>query len=98
VKGFIGGESHDRYMVHAREGQTMKIEFSWKLEHDKEIGDNRADFDVWDWPGFVTAPNLKSKKNSRSMVWSGRVPRTDNFYIDVTAYPSAHYTLKVAVQ
>jgi hypothetical protein len=98
VKGFIGGESHDRYMIHAREGQTMMIEFSWKLELDKEIGDNTAGVSLSDWPGFDPPPALKSGRNSKRTVWSGRVPRTNDYYIDVTAYPSAHYTLKVSVQ
>jgi hypothetical protein len=44
IHGFIGGESHDTYVVHAVAGQTLYISISWKLEHDPEIGDNRAEF------------------------------------------------------
>jgi hypothetical protein len=46
IKGFIGGESHDMYVIHAHQGQSMMVELSWKIEHDKEIGDNHADLDI----------------------------------------------------
>src|SRR5215467_1412317 len=51
VKGFIGGESHDSYLIHARRGQTMTVEISWKPEHD-ENGDNHAEFWVGTRPDF----------------------------------------------
>src|SRR6266496_6006081 len=38
VKGFIGGESHDSYVIRASKGRTMIVRISWRRE-----GDNRAD-------------------------------------------------------
>lgn len=32
VRGFIGGESQDHYVIRARKGQTMTIQISWKQE------------------------------------------------------------------
>lgn len=98
VKSFIGGESHDLYLIHARQGKSLMVELSWKLEHDKELGDNHADFDIGGLPGFTQAPGLNSGRNRRRTVWSGKVPRTDDYQIVVTAYPSAHYMLKVKIQ
>jgi hypothetical protein len=98
IKGFIGGESHDMYVIHAHQGQSMMVELSWKIEHDKEIGDNHADLDIGGLPGFTQAPELKSGRNRKRTIWSGKVPRTDDYQIVVTGYPSAHYMLKVKIQ
>ena len=47
MNGFIGGESHDSYVIHARKNQVMTVQISWKLE-----GGNRASFTVSDAPNF----------------------------------------------
>ena len=52
VKGFIGGESHDSYAIHARKGQVLTVRISWQPEHDKDMGDNHAEFFVSDSPVF----------------------------------------------
>src|SRR5215510_4765690 len=98
VKGLIGGESHDSYVIHARRGQTMTVEISWKPEHD-ENGDNHAEFWVGTRPDFDGDSLVKFGTGSdEGKRWSGKIPTTGNYYIYVLAYPSAEYTLKVTVK
>src|SRR5215468_8697971 len=52
VKGLIGGESHNSYVIHAREGQVMTVQISWRPAHDQALGDNRAEFFVSESPDF----------------------------------------------
>jgi len=94
VRGFIGGESHDSYVVRARKGQVLSVRLSWRRE-----GDNRASLSVSESPDFQTAEPVKfGSEYDDGRRWAGRVPRSGDYYIDVVAHPSAHYTLKVSVR
>lgn len=98
VKGFIGGESHDSYVVRARQGQILTVQINWRREHD-ESGDNRAEFLVSESPDFGGDGQVKfGNESNDGKRWSGRVPKTENYYIYVTAHPTAHYTLRVTVK
>ncbi len=94
VRGFIGGESHDSYVIRARKGSVLTVRLSWRRE-----GDNRASVSVSESPDPYTGEPVKfgnDSNNDRS--WVGRIPRSGDYYIDVVAHPSAHYTLKVGVR
>lgn len=94
VRGFIGGESHDGYVVRARKGQTLTVRLSWRRE-----GDNRASFAVSESPDPYTGEPVKFGNDSNNgRKWVGRIPRSEDYYIDVVAHPSAHYTLHVSVK
>ena len=98
VKGFIGGESHDSYVIHARQGQTMTVEISWKPEHD-ENGDNHAEFWVGTRPDFDGDSLVKfGTESDEGKRWTGKVPATGNYYIYVLGHPTAEYTLKVTLK
>lgn len=85
VKGFIGGESHDSYVIHAREGQNMTVQISWRPERHKELGDNRAEFSVSESPNFDGDGQVKfGKESNNGKRWSGKIPKTGNYYIYVT--------------
>ena len=92
VNGFIGGESHDFYVIRARKGQTMTVRISWRRE-DK----NFADFSVKDTAEFDHYVEF-GKQSADGKKWSGKIPRTGDYYIDVVAHPTAHYTLRVTVR
>ncbi|SRR6266481_3087722 len=98
VKGFVGGESHDSYAIHAREGHEMIVHISWEPEHDKELGDNHAEFFVSEFPQFAGEGVRFGNKSDEGKTWSGRVPKTRSYYIYVMAHPTAHYILKVTVK
>ena len=91
ARGFIGGESHDSYVVRAVRGKTLSIEISWRKE-----GDNRAEFSVSRKSNFFSATpvNFGTEAND-GKTWTGKIPRTGNYYIYVVANPSARYTLRV---
>ena len=94
VKGFIGGESHDSYVIRARKGQIMKVQISWRRKDD-----NRAEFTVSESPNFFNGEQVtfgKSSDDGKS--WSGRVPKAGNYYVYVVAHPTANYTLSVTVK
>ncbi|HUQ32558.1 MAG TPA: hypothetical protein VM095_10590 [Pyrinomonadaceae bacterium] len=93
VRGFIGGESHDSYVVRARKGQVLTVRLSWRSE-----GDNRASLAVSESPDFYSGEPAKfGADNGDGRGWAGRVPRTGDYYIHVVAHPSAHYTLSYRV-
>ena len=99
VKGFVGGESHDSYVIHARKGQVMTVEIAWARVHDKDNGDNRAEFFVGTLPNFDGDGQVKfGHESNNGKRWSGKIPKTGNYYIYVMAHPTAHYTLKVTTK
>jgi len=94
VRGFIGGESHDNYVIRARKGQTLTVRLTWRHE-----GDNRASFTVSESSDYYTGEAVKFGSNfDDDRRWVGRIPRTGNYYIDVVAHPAAHYMLSVRVK
>ena len=91
TRGFIGGESHDSYVIRARKGQTMNVRISWRRE-----GDNKADFTVSESPSFFGAEQVGfGSLSGDSRRWTGRIPKTRDYYIYIVAHPTAHYTLRV---
>ena len=93
VKNTIGGESHDAYVLQARQGQRLTVSISWKKD-----GDNRAGFTVSEGANFFEAEPAKFGKESHGgKSWTGVVPATRRYYIYVVAHPSAHYTLRVTL-
>lgn len=94
VRGFIGGESHDGYVVRARKGSVLTVRLSWRSE-----GDNRASLTVSESPDFHSGEPAKfGSEYDGGRRWAGRVPRTGDYYVYVVAHPSAHYTLKVSAR
>lgn len=94
VRGFIGGESHDCYVIQARKGQTMTIEISWRRE-----GDNNAGFDVRRLLNTSSdADRRLGRFSNNNRRWTGRIRETRKYYIDVVANPSARYVLKATLR
>lgn len=94
VKGYIGGEAHDSYVIRVRKGQTLTIRISW-LQNNK----NRAEFSVSRSANFFNGESVKFGKISQNgKQWRGKIPKTGNYYIYVVAHPSANYTLNVSVR
>jgi hypothetical protein len=92
VRGFIGGESQDRYVVRARRGRTMTVRISWRKEED-----NTASFSVSPVGDSDSEP-LQGHESDNGKRWSARVPKTGDYIISVVAHPTAHYTLRVTVK
>ena len=91
VRGFIGGESHDSYVIHASKGQIMTVEISWQKE-----GDNRAEFTITRSSNFFESEPVDFGKTSEDeKSWTGEIPSTGDYHIYVVAHPTAHYKLKV---
>ena len=98
TRGLIGGESHNSYVIRARKGQIMTVHISWRPERT-ESGDNQAEFFVGTLPNFDGGGQVQfGKESQKGKRWSGRIPRTGDYYIYVNAYPTAHYTLRVTVR
>ncbi len=94
VKGFIGGEAHDSYVIRARKGQTMSVQISWRRD-----GDNRAEFTISRSANFFNGESVKFGKESKNgKNWTGKIPKAGNYYIYIVAHPTAKYTLKVTVK
>lgn len=94
VKGNIGGEAHDSYVIQAQKGKLMIVEISWTPD-----GDNNASFTISRSSNFFSSEPIgfgsESKNGKR---WTGRIPGTRNYYIYVVAHPLADYRLKVTVR
>jgi len=91
VRGLVGGESHDSYVVRVPKGRSLTVEISWRSEDN-----NTASFSVGKSPNFE--PVSFGKEYSDGKKWVGRVPRTGDYFIEVVAHPAAHYVLKVKVK
>lgn len=94
AKGFIGGESHNCYLIRASRGKTMTVKISWRREDD-----NNASFSVakGTTPSNAEQVNFGRESNG-GRTWTGKIPVTGNYLIDVVAHPSANYTLRVTVR
>ena len=91
IKGLVGGEANDTYVVHVAKGRTLTVAISWKKEED-----NTASFSVTDSKDGGTISFGKETNGGRN--WTGKVPKTADYFIEVVAHPSAHYVLKVIVK
>jgi hypothetical protein len=101
VKGDIGGESHDTYVIKARQGQIMTVRISWVPERDEESGgvDNKAQFQVSTAPDFDGTGDVKfGQESDNGKTWTGKIPKTRKYYIYVIAFPAADYTLRVTLK
>lgn len=92
VRGVIGGESHDIYVIHVKNGQTLSVKVNWRRS-----GDNHADFELSRSPDFSGEPVKFGKTTGDGSRFSGRVPATGDYFISVTGYPTVHYRLRVKV-
>lgn len=91
IRGLVGGEANDTYVVRVRKGSVLTIEISWRKEDD-----NTASFSVTDSLNGGMISFGKELNGGRK--WAGKVPRTADYFIEVVAHPSAHYVLKVHVK
>ena len=82
IRGLVGGESNDTYVVHVRKGRQLTVEISWKKEDD-----NTASFSVTDSRDGGTISFGKESDGGRK--WTGKVPKTGDYFIEVVAHPSA---------
>jgi len=71
----------------------MIVQISWRHE-----GDNRAAFTVSQSPSFESEPVKFGRQYARGTRWSGKVPKTGNYYIYVVGHPTAHYALRVTIK
>lgn len=91
VRGTIGGESHNSYVIRAESGQVMTVQISWRRSRD-----NRAEFTVSRSADFSDAdPVASGHYSDNGKRWSVQVAETGDFYIFVVAHPVADYTLRV---
>jgi hypothetical protein len=94
VRGFIGGESHDSYVIRVRKGRTMTVRISWRSE-----GENNASFTVSESADFFGAEQVSfGAVSADDKQWTGKIPRTRDYFIYVVAHPTAHFVLRVRVK
>ena len=91
IRGLVGGESNDTYVVRIAKGRQLTIEISWKKEED-----NTASFSVTDTRDGGTISFGQESDGGRK--WTGKVPKTKDYFIEVVAHPSANYVLKIKVK
>ena len=94
VKGHIGGEAHDSFVIWANNRRRMTVEISWRRKDN-----NKANFVVSYSSNFFDGEQVdfggESYEGDR---WTGIVPKSGKYYIYVTAHPDAKYTLKVTIE
>jgi hypothetical protein len=98
VRGRIGGESHDSYVIYARAGQTMTV----NLNTDKspeEDQQGRAEFTLSRFAGFFESEPVDfGQSTADGASWSGKIPETADYYLYIVAHPVADYTLQVSIE
>ncbi len=93
VKSTIGGEAHESYVIRVRKGQTLKVQTSWKGDRDRNVRffvTRAADF-------FSSDTTIRGTETYDGKNWQYKIKKTGNYYIYVTAYPTAEYTIKATV-
>ncbi len=93
VKGTVGGEAHDSYVIHVRKNQTLKVQIEWK-----EKGDRIAHFVVSRSDDFFAGDLIRGIATYNEKNWHSKIAKTGDYYIYVTAQPVANYKLKVSVK
>ena len=91
VRGLVGGESHNAYVVRVPKGRTLTIEISWRSEDN-----NTASFGVGTNADFE--PVTFGQESADGKKWIGKVLRTGDYFIEVVAHPRADYVLKVRIK
>ena len=94
VKGFVGGEAHDSHVIRVRKNQTLRVQISWQGKSDRT-----AQFVVSKSADFFSGDVVEGGKETYSgKNWMGKLPATGDYYIYITAHPTADYVLKVSVR
>ncbi len=93
VKGTIGGESHDSYVIRVRKNQTLTVQITWE-----EKGDYAAQFVVSRSDDFFAGDVIRGISTYNEKNWYSKIKKTGDYYIYVTGHPVANYTLKVSVK
>jgi len=80
--------------IRARKNQTLKVQISWTGG-----GDKKAQFVVSKSDDFFAGDVLEGGSETYDgRTQTRKIPATGDYYIYVTAHPTAKYTLKVPVK
>ena len=93
VRGTIGGESHDSYVIRVRKNQTLTVQIDWC-----EKGDYAAQFVVSRSDDFFAGDVIRGISTYNEKNWHSKIKKTGDYYIYVTGHPIANYTLKISVK
>jgi hypothetical protein len=86
VKGLVGGEWTDYYLVHVKAGRRLIVRATSPLKL------TRVEVSASDGGDGLKDPPDRSDHTR----WEGTVPRTGDYLISVNVYPgSEHYTLRI---
>ena len=95
VKGFVGGEGHESFVIRARKGQSMTVVVTRRVKPGGNFNltvSRSADFNG-NPVRFGRETNTR-----RQLRWTGRIPATGNYYFYTTAFPEASYRLTVTLK
>lgn len=88
AKGYIGGESHNQYVVAGLAGQPVEVRLRSKGK--------RASMTVSASDDFFSAEPLPANGNDEDgQTWTGVVPASGRLFVYVVAYPVSNYRLRV---
>ena len=71
VKGEIGGESHNSYVIRVRKNQTLKVQITWK-----EKGDRVAHFIVSRSDSFFEGEVIRGISTYNEKNWHSKIRKT----------------------
>ncbi len=91
MKGRVGGEQHDTYAVELPFGRQIRVAISSPK--------GKVNFSVCESGNYSDAEPVKfGKRATDGKSWEGLIPATGVYYIFVTAYPEAEYTLLIEMK
>jgi hypothetical protein len=91
VRGKVGGEEHDAYMLKLEAGRSVRIALS-------STG-GKASLKFCDSDDFSgSAPVAFGKRSPDGKSWTGRIPAQHMYYIYIVAHPEARYILSLWVK
>ncbi len=84
IKGAVGGEAHQGYVIYARKGQTITLQISRRLPKGGNFN-----LTVSRKANFFEAEGVKFGKetsNQRFLRWTGKATASGNYYFYLTGY------------
>jgi hypothetical protein len=77
----------------------MTVQISWRIVVASGAGDEHAEFFVGELPDFNGGGQVTfGRESDNGRRWTGKIPRTGDYYIYVMGYPTVRYILRVTLK
>ncbi|HEY0458611.1 MAG TPA: hypothetical protein VGC97_05615 [Pyrinomonadaceae bacterium] len=99
VNSEIGGESHGRFFIRARKGQTITVLVT-PVGKRRNLVTKDGNFNLSVTRGSIDGQEVNGRQTGgrKQILWTGKARSTENYYFDTTAFPTTRYRIRVTVK